>query len=157
MTWVVLVVDLVPDPAWRCVNIREDGEWGWHSPGVGVAEWGTVVAEQRGGVVVVVGKEQPTMGCVEPIWPHAFSHVNFKRHLSHRLESSPGELNKIQNSIGGDSVHIIQCQLVSVGVRWTSVGLSAVVRFFLVDFDCWFGNIPADSPAGDRPESPSDS
>ena len=77
-----------------------------------------------------------------------FSHVHFKRHLSHRLESSPSELNKIQNSIGGDSVHIIQCQLVSVGVRWTSVGLSAAVRLFLVDFDCWFGNIPADSPAG---------
>ena len=76
MTWVVLVVDLVPDPAWRCVNIREDGEWGWHSPGVGVAEWGTVVAEQRGGVVVVVGKEQPTMGCVEPIWPHTPGSAN---------------------------------------------------------------------------------
>ena len=67
MTWVVLVLVLVPDPAWRCVSIREGGEWGWHSPDVGVAEWGTVVAEQRGGVVVVVvGKEQPTMGCVEP-------------------------------------------------------------------------------------------
>jgi hypothetical protein len=26
MTWVVLVVDLVPDPAWRCVSIREGGE-----------------------------------------------------------------------------------------------------------------------------------
>ena len=30
-------------------------------------------------------------------------------------------------------------------VRWTSVGLSAVVQLFLVDFDCWFGDIPADS------------
>jgi hypothetical protein len=73
MTWVVLVLVLVPDPAWRCVSIREGGEWGWHSPDVGVAEWGTVVAEQRGGVVVVVvGKEQPTMGCVEP---HAGKHL----------------------------------------------------------------------------------
>jgi hypothetical protein len=43
----------------------------------------------------------------------------------------------------------------SVGVRWspldfrqTSVGLSAVVRLFPVDFDCWFGDIPVDSLAG---------
>jgi hypothetical protein len=26
MTWVVLVVDLVPDPAWRCASIHEGGE-----------------------------------------------------------------------------------------------------------------------------------
>jgi hypothetical protein len=37
---------------------------------------------------------------------------------------------------------------VSVGVRWTSVGLSAAVRSFLVEFDCWFGESPTDSPAG---------
>jgi len=43
--------------------------------------------------------------------------------------------------------------LVSVGVRWTSVGLSAAVQSFLVEFDCWFGESPTDSPL----ESPSDS
>jgi hypothetical protein len=37
---------------------------------------------------------------------------------------------------------------VSVGVRRTSVGLSAAVRSFLVEFDCWFGESPTDSPAG---------
>jgi hypothetical protein len=41
---------------------------------------------------------------------------------------------------------LIHCQLLSVGVRWTSVGLSVIVRLFPVDFDCWFGDIPADSP-----------
>ena len=34
----------------------------------------------------------------------------------------------------------------SVGVRWTSVGLSAAVRSFPVEFDCSFGDIPAVSP-----------
>jgi len=38
--------------------------------------------------------------------------------------------------------------LVSVGVRRTSIGLSAAVRSFLVEFDCWFGESPTDSPAG---------
>ena len=99
-------------------------------------------------VVVVVGKEQPTdLATRGPGSANVWSR-EFKNHLSHCLESSPGELNKIQNSIGGDSVHIIQYQLVSVGVHWTSIGLSAVDRLFLVDFDCWSGNIPADSPAG---------
>jgi len=37
---------LVLNPAWRWVSIRECGEWGLAlPPGVGVAEWGTVVAE----------------------------------------------------------------------------------------------------------------
>jgi len=34
----------------------------------------------------------------------------------------------------------------SVGVRWTSVGLSAAVWSFLVEFDCSFGDIPVVSP-----------
>jgi len=38
--------------------------------------------------------------------------------------------------------------LVSVGVRRTSVRLSAAVRSFLVEFDCWFGESLTDSPAG---------
>ena len=38
--------------------------------------------------------------------------------------------------------------MVSVGVRRTSVRLSAAVRSFLVEFDCWFGESPTDSPAG---------
>src|SRR6266581_4292058 len=86
-----------------------------------------------------------------------FSHVHFKRHLSHRLESSPSELNKIQNSIGGDSVHIIQCQLVSVGVRWTSVGLPS--DFPLLS-GCFWWTLTAGLVIFRRtvrPESPSDS
>ena len=38
--------------------------------------------------------------------------------------------------------------MVSVGVRRTSVGLSAAVWSFLVEFDCWFGESPTDSLAG---------
>ena len=34
----------------------------------------------------------------------------------------------------------------SVGVRWTSVGLSGAVRSFPLEFDCSFGDIPAVSP-----------
>ena len=41
----------------------------------------------------------------------------------------------------------------SAGVQWTSVRLSGAVRSFLVDFQCWFGDSPADSLL----ESPSDS
>ena len=41
---------------------------------------------------------------------------------------------------------LIHFQLVSVGVCWTSVGLSTVVWSFLVDFACLFGDIPVDSP-----------
>jgi hypothetical protein len=37
---------------------------------------------------------------------------------------------------------------VSVEVCRTSVGLSAAVRSFLVEFDYWFGESPTDSPAG---------
>ena len=55
---------------------------------------------------------------------------NVLNRFGHTRESSPGELNKIQNSIGGDSVHIIQCQLLSVVVRWTSVGL--LLNFLLL-------------------------
>ena len=35
----------------------------------------------------------------------------------------------------------------SVGVCWTSIGLSTAVQSFLVVFDCWFGDILADSLA----------
>ena len=35
----------------------------------------------------------------------------------------------------------------SIGVCQTSVGLSAAVWSFLVEFDCWFGDILMDSPA----------
>ena len=31
--------------------------------------------------------------------------------------------------------------LVSVGVHWTSIRLSAAVQSFLVEFNCWFGEI----------------
>ena len=67
---VVVLVDLVPDRAWLCVSIREGGRGlalTWSS----VAKWGTVVGlvddgggrrSRWGGVVVVVGREQP-MGC----------------------------------------------------------------------------------------------
>ena len=33
MSGVVVLVDLVPNPAWLCVSIREGGGMGWHSPG----------------------------------------------------------------------------------------------------------------------------
>ena len=38
--------------------------------------------------------------------------------------------------------------MVSIGVCQTSVRLSAAVWSFLVEFDCWFGESPTDSPAG---------
>src|SRR6266446_4620936 len=124
MTWVVLVLVLVPDPAWRFVSIREGGEWGWHSPDVGVAEWGTVVAEQRGGVVVV-----------------------------HCLESSPGELNKMQNSIGGDSVH-------SYTVSWCPLESAGLPLDFLLLSGCFWWTLTAGLVTFRRTvrsESPSDS
>ena len=37
--------------------------------------------------------------------PQMFSHVIFKHRMSCHFESSPGGLHKIQNSIGGVSVH----------------------------------------------------
>jgi len=37
--------------------------------------------------------------------PQMFSHVIFKRRMPCPFESSPGGLHKIQNSIGGVSVH----------------------------------------------------
>ena len=61
---------------------------------VGVTDWGTVVVLDDGGgrgcmVVVVVGKEQPMMGSVEPrvpIWPHAGRAV--RRSRTHALLSN---------------------------------------------------------------------
>ena len=41
----------------------------------------------------------------------------------------------------------------SVGVHWTSIRLSTAVWSFLVEFNCWFGEIPPEV----WPESPSDS
>src|SRR6267378_4995354 len=82
-----------------------------------------------------------------------FSHVNFKRPSSHCLESSPGELNKMQNSIGGDSVH-------SYTVSWCPLESAGLPSDFLLLSGCFWWTLTAGLVTFRRTvrlESPSDS
>ena len=62
--------------------------------------------------------------------------MNFKHPSSHCLESSPGELNKIQNSIGGDSVH-------SYTVSWCPLESAGLPSDFLLLSSCFWWTLPA--------------
>src|SRR6267378_1112139 len=79
--------------------------------------------------------------------------MNFKHPLSHCLESSPGELNKIQNSIGGDSVH-------SYTVSWCPLESAGLPSDFLLLSGCFWWTLTAGLVIFQQrvqPESPLDS